>query len=348
MRLKNKPRVSQKEIAQRLGLSPSTISLALAGDPRLPLTTRNRILKAARKLGYTPDPMLGALAAYRKSKKPTTFQETLAWVTNHPTRDDWKNLSTTRYFSGAQQRATELGFKLEEFWLREPGLDPKRASSILLARGIRGLLIAPQPNPRVQLKMEWARFSSIGIGYTLASPLISLVTPDYFNGMIQAAESLRARGYRRIGFALDPIRNERMNRLWSGGFFSAQQSWAPEECLPPYLPRTLEAGDFLHWFNTHRPDAIISLHPTPLQWLQSDGTTSARLIGYATLVRWRNHPKISCIDQNEEEIGKTATSQLIRQIQHQELGIPKHPTTILIRGTWIPGSTATGKSRRES
>ncbi len=43
-------------VARRAQLSPTTVSLALRGDPSIPLETRERVLAAARELDYTPAP----------------------------------------------------------------------------------------------------------------------------------------------------------------------------------------------------------------------------------------------------------------------------------------------------
>jgi len=40
----------------------------------------------------------------------------------------------------AARRATELGFRLENFRLHEPGMTPARLVEVLRARGIRGVL----------------------------------------------------------------------------------------------------------------------------------------------------------------------------------------------------------------
>ena len=60
-------RVTMRDVARALGVDPSTVSLALRAHPKIPAETRERIRRAAEKLGYTPDPMLGALASYRRA-----------------------------------------------------------------------------------------------------------------------------------------------------------------------------------------------------------------------------------------------------------------------------------------
>ena len=52
--------VTAKDVAQRLGVSPAAVSLALRGRPGVSEGTRERILETARQMGYpmegrTPD-----------------------------------------------------------------------------------------------------------------------------------------------------------------------------------------------------------------------------------------------------------------------------------------------------
>lgn len=47
--------VTQRQMAQELGLSPSSVSRALAGDPRISDETRTRVQEAASRRGYRPN-----------------------------------------------------------------------------------------------------------------------------------------------------------------------------------------------------------------------------------------------------------------------------------------------------
>lgn len=47
--------ITSKDIASELGVSQSTVSRALRGDPRVAATTTARVLDAARRLNYTPN-----------------------------------------------------------------------------------------------------------------------------------------------------------------------------------------------------------------------------------------------------------------------------------------------------
>jgi LacI family transcriptional regulator len=57
--------VTLKELSQLLGLSPTTVSRALAGYPEVREATRRRVLEAARAHGYRPNRRAAALATGR-------------------------------------------------------------------------------------------------------------------------------------------------------------------------------------------------------------------------------------------------------------------------------------------
>ena len=47
-------RITRLDIAQKAGVSPSTVSRALAGHPAIPDSTKKRIERIADTLGYVP------------------------------------------------------------------------------------------------------------------------------------------------------------------------------------------------------------------------------------------------------------------------------------------------------
>lgn len=57
-----------RDVAKRAGVAPSTVSLALNGDPRVSPDTRERVLKAAEELGYRPSTAAKILG--RKKSRP--------------------------------------------------------------------------------------------------------------------------------------------------------------------------------------------------------------------------------------------------------------------------------------
>ena len=58
-------RPTLQDMASILNLSKSTVSRALAGDPRVAEATRNRVLALAKQIGYRPNRIAQGLATRR-------------------------------------------------------------------------------------------------------------------------------------------------------------------------------------------------------------------------------------------------------------------------------------------
>src|SRR5690606_8938456 len=129
-----------------------------------------------------PDPALSALSHYRHGKA-SAGSAILAWLSNWPKREDWRNELWVHHFTGASRRAKELGYQLEHFWLREPGMSWARREQMFKTRNIRGLVVAPQPIPHRPIQLTWSRYAAVTIGYSLQSPALHTVTSFHFRSM---------------------------------------------------------------------------------------------------------------------------------------------------------------------
>ncbi|TXI81103.1 MAG: LacI family transcriptional regulator, partial [Cupriavidus sp.] len=72
--------VNYRRIAEACGVGKTTVGRVLQGTGYVAEKTREKVLQAAKKLGYRPDPALGALTRRRwpLGAKPQTA--TLAWI----------------------------------------------------------------------------------------------------------------------------------------------------------------------------------------------------------------------------------------------------------------------------
>src|ERR1700710_1982102 len=107
-------RVTLRDVAKRIGVSHSTISLCLRNHHSIPLKRREQVRRVATEMGYRPDPMLSSLAAYRNRNRPVTVQSAIAWI-NH-----WEQPEQLRkfrefdlYWRGAASAAELLGYHLD-------------------------------------------------------------------------------------------------------------------------------------------------------------------------------------------------------------------------------------------
>jgi len=336
-------RPTQADIARAAGVSQMTVSLALRNHASLPRRTRQRIQRLAAELGYRPNPLVAALMRHVRHRRATPYLTTLAYVTAFPTRDGWRQSPLyRRYHEGAAARADQLGYKLEEFWLRQPGMTGTRLSRILWTRGVQGVIIAPLPLPRAHLQLDWKQFALATLGYTLARPSLHRAVSHQARAMQIALRELKRRGYRRVGLALSSHSDARTDRNWRGAFLAYQPR---ARRVPLLVTADWNQRTFCEWFEEHRPDAVIANEDGVRDWLRALKARVPGEVGFVHIESTISHRHFSGIRQNAYQVGAAAVELVAEQLQHGERGVPKIPKVVLIAGQWVPGRTLRTQAR---
>jgi len=79
------PPPSLRSLARQLGLSAATVSLALRDSPRVIAPTKRRVLQAARRAGYRPNPLVASVMTVLRRSSHGGFQGALmAAITAQP------------------------------------------------------------------------------------------------------------------------------------------------------------------------------------------------------------------------------------------------------------------------
>lgn len=332
-------RITIRDIAEHAGVHFSTVSLALRDSPKLRPELRARIRAIADKIGYVPDPAMAALSAYRNAVRPVHYQSTLAWVNNWPVQTELRRVKTFElYYQGAVARARGLGFRIDELWLHAPGMTPASAHTILRARNITGLLIAPQPFAHTPLHLNLSDFSALAFGYSLQPSNLHVVTNHQYQSVQLLLHELLRLGYRRIGLFIRADWNEKVNNAYLSGMLLVQHQQPPGDRVPPLLPRHDNETEFRSWFNEHRPDVVVAIDRVVRTWIEKG--LSLRIpedVGLAHPNVDSEEPWWAGIYQNDRLIGATAVDFLAGMLQRNERGIPGTPIRTLIEGVWKPG-----------
>ena len=331
-----------QDVAAQAGVHRTTVSLALRDHARIPLETRERVKSIAARLGYQINPLVAALMQSRRLGRPVKHV-TLAYVTNYPTRYGWKPLHHDRpnFYPGAVSRARELGYKLEDFWLAEPGMTPARFCDILAARNIHGLIIGRLPPGQSSLALDWKRFSCVSLGMTLRSPVLHHVTENHFDTVWQAMQQCQERGYRRVGFVFSEANDSpRVGDRWLGAFLRQQLAFPAKDRVVPCPQIPADAEVFARWFKRHRPDALIATHARPvLAWLKSMGARVPRDVGIIDL---EDHPQLDSagVHYDPAKVGALAVEMLVGLLHRNETGVPAtNQHEVLLTGEWREGRT---------
>lgn len=342
-------RVTQSDVAKEAGVHPTTVSMALRNHPSLPLETRQRLQQLATSMGYRPDPELRALMLYRRQINAGKAATTLAYVTNWGSRWGWKDVPMhAGSFAGATEQAARLGYRLDHFWLGEPGLTAQRMSDILAARGIPGLIFAShRAGAEETPAFDWTRLSAVKIGFAPASLPLPAVTNDHSAIVRLAMRQALTAGYRRIGFVMPGWFDESANQAWSAGYLVEQRRQTLDEQIPILRYRAARAGAadsvpprlLAEWYGRYRPEVILSWRPLVLPRLAELGIEVPDDVAFIDLMLDRSDGSVAGVGPNYHRVGELAVEILAGQLRQHAVGLPTCPTISLVKGTWTGGAT---------
>lgn len=331
-------RTTLRDIAEAVGVHHTTVSLVLRNHPRIPKLTREKVLKAAKELGYRPDPLLKALNAYRTTQRPPHYQATIGWIDNWPRRNQLRTkVPLLESLIGAETRARELGFALEEIWLNEPGLTREKLHRVLTTKNIDILLFPPQQFSGLP-RIDFEKFFSIAIGYSIQPAIIHVVSSNHFHFMKLAMQNLWDLGYRRIGLILPAFVDARMENACHDSICLAQHLWPGLSFVPSFRDDNIREYPLATWLKTNEPDAVLSLYKVARE-IEKLGYRIPQDIGFAGIDLPQDEKILSGIHQNNELLGRVAVDLAVGMYHRNERGVPEFSMATLVDGVWRPGKT---------
>jgi DNA-binding LacI/PurR family transcriptional regulator len=332
--------VTLRDIAEKVGVSHVTVSLALRHSLRIPLRRRQEIHKVAEELGYRPNPMAAALAHHRSSSRKIPIQAALGWLNFWAKPKELRSYSEfDSYWRGAEMAADSLGFRLEEFRCNPQDCSPERLQEILINRGISGLLLPPQRLTGALPDLAWDKFTVVRFGRSISRPRFHLVAADQAEDTMLAYQKARDLGYSRIGFVSG--QSFRRGVYFLGGYRMAQEFVPTEERLPVCVLQEANPGMDLvsleKYQKKNQPDAILTDFMDTSEMLRKIGYRVPGDIGLAAMSVLDGRCDTG-INQNSEEIGRVAAFFLISLMRQGVKGVPQYFRQQLIEGYWVQGS----------
>lgn len=352
-----KARVTQSDIARAAGVHNTTVSLALRNSPLIPEATRQRIQDIARALGYCPDPALQALVAYRNTRRKPINGETIAYVTNWETQWGWRHLPAhDMHYAAAKRKAAELGYHLDHLWMGEPGMNLHRLDSVLLHRGIRGVLFAASRTSYEDLtELTWSRLSAVRIGCFPQAPAVNQVSLDPVGAMRLAMQHVLYAGYRRIGLVMPHRWDKLTDQVWSAAFHAEQyrchlrdklpilhlQSPVDEQSAEEISPHDAanDAASLLRWCRQYRPEVVLGPTPAVLEHIRRSGFQVPADFAYADLLLPEPRCDLAGVWVDCRKVGELAVEMLAAQLQQNSLGRPAVATVTSVGGAWCDGAS---------
>lgn len=333
--------VTMKDVAKAAGVAVSTVSYALKNNPKIPLATRQRIQDIAEEIGYKPDAYVATLMARLHNRRLKSEQAVLGLlveqgviglldkVTYH---GDWHR--------GMNDRAHQLGYKIDRFIWEPDAMPAKRMVTSLVTRGIRGILVAPYLQGDTQLDFPFDDFACASTGVSLRHPELHRVTTDYAHSIDLAYQRLRELGYRKPGLVIPAPFNEHTGSACLGAYLSHQILSPTTAAIPPCLTAEydVQVDEILPWFQEHRPDVLLTVLPEQTEACLKAKFQSPADYGIIDLT-CDNVGKYAGIGQPGFELGQAVVDLVVHQIHRGVVGVPESSQTTLIKGHWVNGKT---------
>jgi DNA-binding LacI/PurR family transcriptional regulator len=333
--------VRLQDIAERAGVSRATVSLALRHHASIPAATCARIQQIADEMGYRPNPLVSALMSHqRASQRQRRTDVTLGMILDFSQRGGWQNYVSEDLLSRAAAQAEHLGYRLENFWLKDLKCSSDRLGGILSGRGIPGVIMAPLSEADGRFFLPWEGFSAVTVGYSMLQPRLHRVTSNRFTAMRTAIRHLREQGYRRLGLAMSFDQDARVEHLWSAAFVWEQtQLPAAARTVPFVMPeRQWTKQHFARWLKANRPEVIFGFSPI-LEWLHELGVAVPDEVGFAHLWNPDESGEFAGIFHDPPAIGAAAVDFLVGMLHRNERGVPNAPQSLLLEAGWRDGKT---------
>jgi DNA-binding LacI/PurR family transcriptional regulator len=329
-----------QQIADLLGVSKMTVSRALREGTSVEAELRARIRETAARLRYQPDSRISRLMSEVRKSRESIYRETLGFVWTHQSVKNAKAYFQEG-FEAARIRAEQLGFKLDEFHVKDESLTGRALSRILHSRGIRGALIAPPGDQRSypHAWLEWKRFCCVLIGRSMANTGLARVQHDHYAGTVLALRNLRRLHYKKIGLVLAHAMDERSSRLVRAAFLSFHPASLKETEKLIYTSTTFDAKKLTKWLQQNEPGAIITNFEDPFPTLEQIKRICPKSVGVVSLNWNSDQPEMAGIMQQRSVIGEEAVDLLMRRLQQNRLGLDALAPTILVPGSWMNGSS---------
>lgn len=333
-----------KSIAAAAGVTPATVSLSLANNPRIPVATRERIQALAGRLGYQPNPYVSTLMRLRRQGRSPSDRPLIGLICAQRTANGWREHSAPtirQMHEGAWERVLQRGYRPQEFWLHEAGMSNERFSAMLHTRGIRGLLLGPLAEGDAPPELRWEHFSTVCLSVPWSARSMTTVCNDHYFSSLQVVRECHRRGYRRPALVLHRDHKLRFQGRWEAGFMMGSDMLPGVRRLAPfYVEDWRRPAALVAWLRHERPDVVI----TPAAGVLVTPLKRARLrvpqdVGLALLACPNQGDPSSGIYQNGRLVGARAADALISMMERHEHGLPEQATTLMIEGAWNEGQT---------
>jgi LacI family transcriptional regulator len=307
------------EVAALAGVSPMTVSRVVNGQGKVREATRQRVARAVRELGYTPNLAASSLAAAQDAR--------IALIYTNPS-----SAYLSELLIGALQGAARTAAQLVVDTWDGFTADAQRKAARALAKRVAGVILPP---PLCESRTVVAEFTNAGVPVVAIasgrfSHEISCVRIDDFRASKEITTHLIALGHVRIGYIRgNPDQTASAQRF--EGFHAAL-----DEAGIPMSDSLVEQGYFTYHSGLEAAEKLLALKRPPTAiFASNDDMASAAvsvahrrgldvprdlsIVGFddtsASTTVW---PELTTIRQPIASMADSAVDILLRSIRRKE------------------------------
>ena len=330
--------VSLKDIAQSSGVSVATVSKALNGQQDIGDATRERILSAAKEMGYTANAMARALKTNRTYNLGILFSD----LQNSGFMHEYFASALNSFRAEAERCGYDITFINSDFG--HIGASYLQHARYRCVEGV-AIICADFFDPMVQ-ELVYSDIPVITLDHAFDNR--TAVLSDNTYGVGELVRYVYGKGHRRIAYIHGNPTAVTERRLT--GFYRACEELGlkvPEEYVVsgsyhepvgcreatkkllalPQRPSCILFPDDYAYIGGFNAVTEAGLRvPEDISAVGYDGIHLARVIS-PRLTTWR---------QNTEELGRLAASRLIERIEHPRTALPEH---LEVRGELFEGES---------
>ena len=329
-------RVTIKDIARELGVSPSTVSRAMKDHPDISEDTKKRVNELVEKLNYKPN----AIALSLRSKKTNIIALLVPEIVHY---------FFSMVISGIEEVAQDAGYHVMIFQSNESYERELTISQSLASMQVDGVLVSI-----AKTSMKFGHLTEL---MTEGIPLVFFdracdeieadkVVVDDFGGAFNAVEYLIRTGCKRIAHFGAP-QHLQIGYQRKRGYISALEKHGiePDEELMLKCDTIEEALEITPKIMrlAHPPDAIFAVNDLTaagvikvLKQLRFRIPEDVSVIGFTDgIVATLTDPPLSSVNQQAFEMGKKAMNMLLQRMNFLEENVAARtevlPTDLIIR-----------------
>ncbi|MCE1255440.1 MAG: LacI family transcriptional regulator [Anaerolineae bacterium] len=326
-----------EDIARMAGVSRSTVSRVINGEPNVNESTRQKVDKVIKELNFQPNLAARSLAAGQTHIIGLVIPVGVSAIFSDPF---FPMLMQSISFACNQRSYSIM------LWLAEPEFERRTVQQVLYNGLLDGVIVSSMhlTDPIVQTLTERA-LPFVTIGRNPMSHATSFVDADNYNGACEAMRHLYRLGRRRIATITGPMNTiVGVDRL--KGYQDSLKTYNLE-----YEPDLVIEGDFSDQGGFEAMQRLIPLKPDAV-FIASDVMAAAAvrasqeaglkvpedisIIGFDDIpLALRTIPPLTTVRQPVSEMGAAAVDMLINMIDHPSAEAHRTilPTELVIRSS---------------